>query len=297
MKKFILIIAIIFGFSSCQQGAERYTQNSPEIDTVKKLIANYNSKSYDTSMYTDTSKTFYNTKKNSMSPSETMAYHQETDKVYKSRGFLDEDQEYEMVLTDDGNTWVNCWLDWKGTLVGNNKEYNIPIHLTYQFENGKIVREHGHWDSGALVSAMQEIEIMNNLPPEENRAVVNGMYQNFAKGDVPSVLASLDPNVVWMEAEGNAYADGNPYQGPDAVLNGIFTRIGDDYEFFHLKNIKLHEMANDEVLATLRYDGKLKANGAKINAQAAHLWTLRNGKVIRFQQYVDTKQLHDAINK
>lgn len=297
MKKIILIVTSFFIFSSCQQGAERYTQNSPEIDTVKKLIANYNSKSYDNSMYADTSKTFYNTKKNSMSPTETMAYHQETDKAYKSRNFLDKDQEYEMVLTDDGNTWVNCWLDWTGTLAGNNKEYTMPIHLTYQFKEGKIVREHGLWDPTALVLAMQEIEVMNNLPPEENRAVVNGMYQSFSKGDIPAVLASLDPNVVWMEAEGNAYADGNPYKGPDAVLKGIFTRIGDDYESFNLESIKLHEMANDKVLATLRYHGKLKANEATINAQAAHLWTLRNGKVIGFQQYVDTKKLNDAINK
>jgi enamine deaminase RidA (YjgF/YER057c/UK114 family) len=30
---------------------------------------------------------------------------------------------------------------------------------------------------------------------------------------------------VSMDDEGNAYADGNPYIGPDAVLNGVFARI------------------------------------------------------------------------
>ena len=297
MKKVIFMGTALILFIACQQAPVRYTQNSPEIDTVKQLIANYNAKNFDTSMYADSSETRYNSKDNPMSPSETMAYHQETDANYSSRGFLDEDQEYEMVITDEGETWVNCWLDWKGTLAANGKEVMMPIHLTYRFVDGKIVREVGMWDPTEIVLTLQAIEAMNNLPPEDNRAVVNAMYQSFSKGDVPSVLAVLDDKVIWMEAEGNAYADGNPYIGPDAVLKGIFTRIGDDYEFFNLKNIKLHEMANDQVLATLRYDAKLKDNGAMIDAQAAHLWTLKNGKVVAFQQYVDTKQLDESRNQ
>ncbi|WP_020567517.1 nuclear transport factor 2 family protein [Neolewinella persica] len=45
---------------------------------------------------------------------------------------------------------------------------------------------------------------------------------------------------------------------------------------------------------TLRYDAKRKSNGKLIDTQAAHLWTLKNGKVTAFQQYVDTKQLAEA---
>jgi ketosteroid isomerase-like protein len=55
-------------------------------------------------------------------------------------------------------------------------------------------------------------------------------------------------------------------------------------------------MGNDKVLATLRYGAKFE-NGKNYDAQAAHLWTLREGKVVAFQQYVDTKKLHDALNK
>lgn len=298
MKKLFIFSLVVILLSACQEKApKRYTQQSPEIETIKTLIKNYNNKTIDISIYADSSKTFYNTKDKAMSPSETKAYHEERESAYSSRMFTDDDPEYEMVVTDDGETWVNCWLDWKGILAGNGKEVNMPIHLTYQFVDGKIVREVGMWDPTEIVLELQAIETLNNLPPEDNRAIINAMYLSFAKGDIPSVLASLDPNVVWMEAEGNALADGNPYKGPDAVSNGIFNRIGEDYEFFRLENIKLHEMANDEVLATLRYNGKFKANGATINAQAAHLWKLKNGKVIGFQQYVDTKQLADAQAK
>ena len=133
---------------------------------------------------------------------------------------------------------------------------------------------------------------MNN---EKNVKTIESLYAAFAVGDVPKVLAGLDEEVVWNEAEGNMYADGNPYVGPQAVLNGIFARIGADYEYFNLVNIELHDMSNDKVLATLRYQAKLKNNRATYDAQAAHLWTLKNEKVIGFQQYLDTKKVADAI--
>lgn len=296
MKKVILGTLTIILLFACNQ-KQRYTQNSPEIDTVKKLIANYNAKAYDPSVYADTSQTRYNSKENAMSPDETIAYHKQTDEAYSSRGFLEEDQEYEMVVTDDGETWVNCWLDWQGTVAGTSKKIDVPIHLTYRFVDGKIVREVGMWNPTEVVLAMQDREAMNNLPPEDNRAVVHNMYQAFSKGDVPTVLAAMDDNIIWNEAESNSLADGNPYKGPDAVLKGVFTRLGEEWENFRLVDIKLHEMANDQVLATLRYHGKFLKTGTSIDAQAAHLWKLRNGKVIAFQQYVDTKQLAEAENE
>jgi ketosteroid isomerase-like protein len=130
----------------------------------------------------------------------------------------------------------------------------------------------------------------------ENSALIDGLYKAFAVGDIPTVLGAMDSNIVWNEAEGNAYADGNPYIGPDAVLNGVFGRIMQEHEYFNLKDIELHEMLNDKVLATLRYDGK-RNNGNSYDAQVAHLWTLKDGKVVAFQQYVDTKKLHEAMAK
>ena len=132
---------------------------------------------------------------------------------------------------------------------------------------------------------------------QNNVKTIQNLYTAFEVGDIPKVLSGLDDKVVWNEAEGNKYADGNPYIGPQAVLNGVFARIGADYEYFKLVNIQLHEMSNNQVLATLRYQAKLKKNGATYDAQAAHLWTLKNGKATAFQQYFDTKKVADAIAK
>ncbi len=132
---------------------------------------------------------------------------------------------------------------------------------------------------------------------DKNTAIIDGLYKAFSAGDIPAVLGAMDAEIVWNEAEGNAYADGNPYIGPDAVLNGVFARVGAEWDDFKLNNIQLHEMSNDQVLATLRYTGKYKRTGKSIDAQVAHLWTLKDGKIVAFQQYVDTKQLADVSHK
>ena len=133
--------------------------------------------------------------------------------------------------------------------------------------------------------------MMNN----QNIDVINNLYDAFATGDMPSVLGAMNPNIEWNEAESNSLADGNPYVGPDAILNGVFARLGANHEHFNLKDIKVHNMSDNMVLATLRYDAKVKETGKSYNAQAAHLWTLNNeGKIIAFQQYVDTKKIAEA---
>jgi len=135
---------------------------------------------------------------------------------------------------------------------------------------------------------------MNN---NQNIQIIDNLYNAFATGDMTTVLGSMHPKIEWNEAEGNRYADGNPYIGPDAILNGVFARLGADHEYFKVIDIELNEMSNNKVLATLRYDAKNKETGKAYNAQAAHLWTLKDGKVIAFQQYVDTKKLADAEKK
>ena len=49
------------------------------------------------------------------------------------------------------------------------------------------------------------------------KTIIKSLYDAFAIGDIPTVLDGLDDNIIWYEAEGNPYADGNPYKGPDAV--------------------------------------------------------------------------------
>jgi len=198
------------------------------------------------------------------------------------------------VFGQDDNI-VKHW-NFKGTHTGDffgipatGKSVDIDGVTLVKMKDGKIAQEQDFMDNMLF---MKQLGIVSDY---ENVSSIDALYKAFEIGDIPTVLAGLDPKVVWNEAESNPYASGNPYIGPEAVLNGIFTRIGEDYEYFKLADIKLHDMSNNQVLATLRYQAKVKKNGAIIDAQAEHLWTLNNGKVVAFQQFVDTKKLVDAF--
>lgn len=167
MKKLFLLAMSVIIFTACETKDKRYTMQSPEIDIVKKHVENYNTKTYDTSVFADTAKSFFNNSKNPILVKDIVAYHNANDENYSSRGFTGEDPEYEMVITDEGKTWVNCWLDWKGTMKGNGKVIEMPVHLTYQFIDGKIVREVGYWDPTEIVLNLQAIEAEKNAIVEE----------------------------------------------------------------------------------------------------------------------------------
>ncbi|MDO9554309.1 nuclear transport factor 2 family protein [Rhodonellum sp.] len=161
MKNSILILLAVLILAACEKkDAPRYTQNSPEIDILKSGISHYNTKNWEAmaANFADTAKVYYNTKKSPISFKEVSAYHGQNDVNFSSRGFLDRDQDYEMVVTDKGETWVNFWGIWEGTLAADNRKIEMPVHLTAQFKDGKIVEEHGYWDNGPLIMAIQEIE-------------------------------------------------------------------------------------------------------------------------------------------
>jgi steroid delta-isomerase-like uncharacterized protein len=173
-------------------------------------------------------------------------------------------------------------------IPATNQDVNVEGVTLVQMKNGKIAREQDFMDN---LIFMQQLDLLSN---PENVVIINNVYDSFTKGDIPAVLASMDANIIWNEAESNSLADGNPYVGPDAVLQGVFSRLGEKYASFGLKDIELHDMSNNQVLATLRYDATMKHTEKTIDVQVAHLWSLKDGKIIGFQQYVDTKKLADA---
>jgi hypothetical protein len=129
---------------------------------------------------------------------------------------------------------------------------------------------------------------------QENVAIIRGMYEGFGRGDIAAVLSSLSPDVEWREAENFIYADRSPYIGPDAVLEGVFKRLATEWEGFAVEPAELLD-AGETVVAYGYYTGKYRKTGEAVRAQFAHLFTLENGKLVKFQQYTDTAQFARAV--
>ena len=123
----------------------------------------------------------------------------------------------------------------------------------------------------------------------DNLQRVRGAYEAIARGDVEQFLGVLDEQVRWSEAEHFPYWPGEAFVGPQAVLEGVLARIGQDFDDFRIDVERMHD-AGDTVVVEARYRATSKATGRPLDAQVAHVWELQDGKTVRWQQYTDTWQ-------
>jgi ketosteroid isomerase-like protein len=129
----------------------------------------------------------------------------------------------------------------------------------------------------------------------DNIEFMKGLYEAFAIGEVPNVLGSMSEDIEWWHAEGDPWYPGRAFVGPHQVVDGVFVRIGAEMEGFEVVPERFLS-DGDQVVMIGRYRGKGIASGKFFDAQALHIWTVRDGKVVRFQQIADTRQLADVLS-
>ncbi|SHI81153.1 SnoaL-like domain-containing protein [Arenibacter nanhaiticus] len=172
MKIIILYGLIVFFFTSCQpKEITRYTNSSPEVNKVQELVKDYNEGNWESwlSHYADTAIVRHNTIAPS-TPLEIQQGLQNNLQPLSKYGFSDEAMFCEMIIDDKGQKWVNFWGTWEGTMAATGEELVIPIHLTLQFVNGKIVLEQGYYDLSKYLAAIEKLE---NQKPGKKATVKN----------------------------------------------------------------------------------------------------------------------------
>jgi ketosteroid isomerase-like protein len=128
---------------------------------------------------------------------------------------------------------------------------------------------------------------MNNLE------IIKTLYQAFARGDLDRVFELLDPQVEWIESDSIPY--GGKFIGIEAVKVGVFQKIVAEWSNFQV-SVEEFIDAGDKII-TLGYDsGTYKATGKSMRAPTASIWTLQNGRVISFVQYIDTLKVVAAVS-
>jgi uncharacterized protein len=107
-----------------------------------------------------------------------------------------------------------------------------------------------------------------------------------------ALIAALAPDVEWTEAAGFPY--GGTYRGLDEIAQNVFARLGSEWEGFKADVENLHD-AGDTIIATGFYRGTYRKTNRPMEASFAHVFTLKDGKIVRFVQYVDSRKVWEAI--
>ena len=125
-----------------------------------------------------------------------------------------------------------------------------------------------------------------------NTEFIRGLYEKFAQGDVPSVLAAFDDNIVWIEAEGTPY--GGTYRSGDEIVQNVFMKLATEWAGYTATPEKFHD-AGDTIIVAGKYSGSYNATGKGMSTPFAHVWTIDDGKVVKFVQYTDTAVMNRAL--
>lgn len=127
---------------------------------------------------------------------------------------------------------------------------------------------------------------------QENVDVVTRAYAAFGAGDIETVVSMLE-QVEWHEAEGMPY--GGVHRGPQEVLGNVLGPISQDVSDFSARPDEVLPVGDDRVLSLGRYRGQGAAG--TVDVPFAHLWTVRDGRLVQFVQYADTKLFRDAVGR
>ena len=123
-------------------------------------------------------------------------------------------------------------------------------------------------------------------PPAET---IRAFYDRLAAGDALGALRLMAPDIEWTtmwhyRIEG---------RGPAAVAEGLFKPLMAEWASFSL--VPTEFIAQGETVVSLGdFAGVHRATGKAAEARYAHVWTVKDGEIARFRQYIDTLAVAEA---
>jgi ketosteroid isomerase-like protein len=118
-------------------------------------------------------------------------------------------------------------------------------------------------------------------------------YEAFERGDLDAVTADMADDIEWHQAQGLSH--GGTYHGLAEVRRAIFDPL--DAEWWAEFHAVPHEFldAGDEVVVLGRYTGTAKGTARQLDVPFVHVWSWRDGRAVRFRQFLDTAGWNGAL--
>jgi ketosteroid isomerase-like protein len=126
-----------------------------------------------------------------------------------------------------------------------------------------------------------------------NLEIIKSTYEGKTSEENGQNLAKyVAEDISWTEAKGFPYA--GTYIGLENITKNVFSRLGSewiDYKF----TPEDYVASDDKVVAYGTYTGTYKFTGKSFTARVAHIWKLKDRKIISFEQFVDSKPVNNAM--
>ena len=124
--------------------------------------------------------------------------------------------------------------------------------------------------------------------------IIRSTYEGTSEDNGRNLLAVLAPDASWTEAAGFPYA--GTYIGAEAIVAGVFKRLATEWEGYQAR-VHTYLADGDRVAAFGVYSGTYRATGKAMTATFAHLYRLREGKIVSMEQFVDSHPVQLALQR
>ena len=122
---------------------------------------------------------------------------------------------------------------------------------------------------------------------------VRRLLEAFLSGDMETLMSCADDEIEWNPAQHNPVIT-RQYRGREQWLNGAVAAVAAGFEGFRFDIEQVHACGGVAV-TELYYHGTVKSNGRPFDVPAAVVWEVRDGKVIRVREYMDTWEAMNAF--
>lgn len=120
----------------------------------------------------------------------------------------------------------------------------------------------------------------------KNYEAIKAHYAGSDTKDLSAMMAPVTSRTAWTEMAGFPYA--GTYVGPEAIIEGVFKRIGEEWDGYALKLEKLVD-GGATIVGIGTYSGTYKKTGKAMSARVVHVWEMEDGKALSFEQFTDTR--------
>ena len=134
----------------------------------------------------------------------------------------------------------------------------------------------------------EEKKIMN---AEKNVEIVQNAYAAFSQGDMGALFDCFADDILWITPGNSAFAGERRGKGEVA---DFFRMLDEQWEILAFEP-REYLASGNRVVALGRYDMRARSTGRAAASHWAMVWTVRDGKLTRFQEYTDTSTLEAVL--
>ena len=119
--------------------------------------------------------------------------------------------------------------------------------------------------------------------------IVRNFYAALRSGDAAGVLGLMSDDIEWVTMWQYKVVG----RGPDKVAEGVLMPLMKEWKSFEFIPIEFI-VDGDSVVSLGRFVGVHGVTGKTADARYAHVWTVADGRITRFRQYIDTLAVAEA---